>query len=265
MRAGIYRIKNIINNTIYIGSSLDAKTRIRLHKWMLNRDQDHDNIHLQRAWNKYGKVNFRFRVIESIEISSDLSNKAVKKLILSKEQEWIDYYNSIGPLYNICPTAGNRLGTIQSEYQKKTLSDFHRGKEKSSSHRQNISKAKIGVPRSKESVEKQKQLLIEYFEMHPEKVSSRKPKAITNASGKRSQEAVDKFSANAKKQFAGKEGHAELVRRSLLGAEKIRRYTDKVYIDVQKFREEGATHKEISERFSIPMGSIPVMLKRKVA
>lgn len=59
---GIYYIKNIINNTIYIGKSVDINRRFIRHKSELNKNC-HKNLHLQRAYNKYGKDNFEFGVI----------------------------------------------------------------------------------------------------------------------------------------------------------------------------------------------------------
>ena len=54
MKSGIYRIKNIINNNCYYGSSKDINKRWNKHKNELNKDK-HGNILLQRSWNKYGK------------------------------------------------------------------------------------------------------------------------------------------------------------------------------------------------------------------
>ena len=55
-KTGIYQIRNIINNKIYIGQSLNIKTRFLQHKQALRKNR-HPNQHLQNAWNKYGKSN----------------------------------------------------------------------------------------------------------------------------------------------------------------------------------------------------------------
>lgn len=53
MITGIYIIKNILNNKIYVGSTIDIKKRWRDHKWHL-KENKHHNSHLQASYNKYG-------------------------------------------------------------------------------------------------------------------------------------------------------------------------------------------------------------------
>lgn len=65
---GIYQIKNLINNKVYIGSSVNAEMRFYSHRRLL-RKGTHDNEHLQNAWNKYGENAFSFDVIELCEES----------------------------------------------------------------------------------------------------------------------------------------------------------------------------------------------------
>lgn len=79
-KIGIYKITCISNSKIYIGSSIDIKRRIQNHKAAL-RNNRHDNIHLQRAWNKYGENNFTFEIIE--EYSGDYQG------MLVLEENWI--------------------------------------------------------------------------------------------------------------------------------------------------------------------------------
>jgi group I intron endonuclease len=59
----IYKITNIVNDKIYIGSTKDFATRCRTHINELNKNT-HRNSKLQNSWNKYGKNNFRFEIIE---------------------------------------------------------------------------------------------------------------------------------------------------------------------------------------------------------
>lgn len=60
---GVYKITNIANGKIYIGSSKDIKDRWYQHTSKLN-SKNHGNIHLQNAWNKYGGEKFKFEIIE---------------------------------------------------------------------------------------------------------------------------------------------------------------------------------------------------------
>ena len=66
---GVYKITNMINGKIYIGSSNNIHNRWSQHKTSLNA-KTHNNIHLQNAWNLYGDHNFKFEIIE--ECSPDI-------------------------------------------------------------------------------------------------------------------------------------------------------------------------------------------------
>ena len=59
---GIYCIINIYNNKIYIGQSSNILKRKKEH-FITLKNGYHKNIHLQRAYNKYGKNNFIFKVL----------------------------------------------------------------------------------------------------------------------------------------------------------------------------------------------------------
>jgi group I intron endonuclease len=85
-RYGIYLIRNIESNKVYIGSTgstMGFKKRWNKHIWQLNNNK-HVNKHLQRSWNKYGKKSFEFMVIEECKDS----------ILIQREQAWMDYYNS---------------------------------------------------------------------------------------------------------------------------------------------------------------------------
>jgi group I intron endonuclease len=81
--SGVYQIVNLINGKRYIGSSKNIKSRWKEHLDKLNKNK-HYNIHLKNSWNKYGKENFKFEIIEEC-LENDLADK---------EQYWIDYYRS---------------------------------------------------------------------------------------------------------------------------------------------------------------------------
>lgn len=60
---GIYVIENKVNGKKYVGQSVNILLEWRVnHKNPLLRDKHH-NIHLQRAWNKYGESNFEHKII----------------------------------------------------------------------------------------------------------------------------------------------------------------------------------------------------------
>lgn len=101
---GIYIIKNKINNKVYIGQSIDIHKRWLNHKNKL-RKYKHDNIHLQRSWNKYGEENFEFSILE-------LCNK---KLLSKKEREYIKKYKANIDNYGYNLTDGGEKTIINKE------------------------------------------------------------------------------------------------------------------------------------------------------
>lgn len=77
---GIYEIRNIKNNKVYIGSSKNIENRWKQHLYMLKNNKHH-SVYLQNAWNKYGESNFSFSTIEIVKDENDL---------FDAEQEWMD-------------------------------------------------------------------------------------------------------------------------------------------------------------------------------
>lgn len=135
-KAGIYKIKNKINGKIYIGSSLNLKSRIRQHKTDL-KCKRHSNSYLQNSVNKYGLENFKFEVLEIIF----LSNREELNCILKTEEAfYIELYKSDNTNfgYNIMSAKEGRL--VCAESTKKKLSEYIRTPET----RQKISEAGKG-------------------------------------------------------------------------------------------------------------------------
>jgi hypothetical protein len=116
----IYKITNIINNKIYIGSASFYDKRKGIHIARL-RNNTHKNKYLQSSYNKHGENNFKFEIIEHV---------CSQKKLLNREQYWLDltqcYNTKIG--YNISKIAGSNLGNKMSEESKKKIGDFWRGK-----------------------------------------------------------------------------------------------------------------------------------------
>lgn len=111
----IYKINNKINNKMYIGSTDNYKKRFYTHKHELNNDK-HINIHLQRAWNKYGENNFEFKILEEC-------NEKVK---LEREQYYLDTLTPFYPSgYNIVKIAGcSSIGDGENHPNSKLSNDF---------------------------------------------------------------------------------------------------------------------------------------------
>lgn len=107
---GIYKIKNLINNKIYIGQSHNIEERIKRHKKRKDYEEYKD-IHLYRAMRKYGIENFSFEIIEECSIDR----------LDEREIYWIKYYNSFNEGYN--ETLGGGGGTLYDYNQIKNLWD----------------------------------------------------------------------------------------------------------------------------------------------
>lgn len=77
--AGIYQIRNLINNKIYLGSAYNLYNRYRIHKSTLINNK-HDNEHLQRSFNRYGRDNFVFELLEIVGNLTNIYDIEVKYL-----------------------------------------------------------------------------------------------------------------------------------------------------------------------------------------
>jgi group I intron endonuclease len=147
MTSGVYIIKNITNNKIYIGSTINVDRRLKKHLSLLRRGKHHSEP-LQRSWNKYGESNFVFYVREVCE----------KSKLIEREQYYIDKEK---PEYNICPNAASRLGYKHKKETKEKISKSLIGKPsgfKNKKHteetKKRLSEANLGKKMSKEAREK---------------------------------------------------------------------------------------------------------------
>lgn len=117
---GIYQFRNIINNTIYIGSALKLNKRRNRHLREL-RKNNHHSIKFQRSFNKYGENNFEFSILEYV---TDINN------LVEREQYYLDIIlfantedNQFDNLsLNIARVAYSSLGTKRSKESKLKMS-----------------------------------------------------------------------------------------------------------------------------------------------
>ena len=107
---GIYQIKCLINNQIYIGQSVNIEQRLSQHKCDLRHNR-HSNSHLQCSANKYGIENFEFTILKTIS-EDEYSQNTLDNL----EKEFISKYKSSlrGLGYNI-ESGGKSKGHISEE------------------------------------------------------------------------------------------------------------------------------------------------------
>ena len=79
---------------MYIGESVDIKSRWHTHKSELRRGVHHSE-RLQKDWKKYGEKAFRFSVVERFWFTKYANPNKLKIALLMREGYFIDRYNSI--------------------------------------------------------------------------------------------------------------------------------------------------------------------------
>jgi len=138
MNNGIYRIRNLVNTKLYLGSAAGKSgfdKRWNNHISELQRNV-HSNRHLQRAWNKHGESAFVFEIIEHIIRLEEMTDEKWKTLILQREQYYLDTilfancndqrFYKLG--YNVCRIAGNSTGVQHTDQSKANMSAAKIGK-----------------------------------------------------------------------------------------------------------------------------------------
>jgi group I intron endonuclease len=111
---GIYGIF-LSDGRCYVGSTAQAfKKRWNEHRQRLNKG-NHPNIHLIRAWQKYGSEAFEFKILETCNIDKE-------EIRILKENFWI---GKLKPEFNMAPVAGSVKGIKRREETKKLLSELN--------------------------------------------------------------------------------------------------------------------------------------------
>lgn len=112
---GIYRITNLTNERIYIGSTYRFKSRARNHSNDLVANR-HLNRFLQNDYNKCGTEAFLFEVIEVVS--------GERKLRVEREQYHIDqWYDNQKNCYNLVKQAMDNRGGTRNKKQTDPLTD----------------------------------------------------------------------------------------------------------------------------------------------
>lgn len=86
---GIYAIITLHNNKVYVGRANSFQRRFRKHREALKYNK-HYSKYLQRVYNKYGKENIYYIILENVCIANQEN----------RELYWIQYFNSVKEGYN---------------------------------------------------------------------------------------------------------------------------------------------------------------------
>lgn len=143
---GVYCWCNKVNGKVYVGGARHSLTgrKCRYIREYLKNGHGH-NIHLLRAWNKYGLDNFEFVVLE----------RCPREQVDARENYWLTKLNAANKRYgyNICKVAGSMLGIKHTAATKKKISLARigkpgpmLGKNHTEETRQKMSLAKKGKP-----------------------------------------------------------------------------------------------------------------------
>lgn len=136
--AGIYLIRNLVGNKIYVGSTNDLDRRKDEHFSKLRRNK-HNNPHLQYSFNKYGEENFIFEII-----SYESVNSIIEERQLRDKEIWLINFLDEDKRYNVVLSATNPMyGRTHSEETKRKMSESQLG-----------NKNNLGKKRSLETKEK---------------------------------------------------------------------------------------------------------------
>lgn len=155
MKTGIYKIFNIINEKFYIGSACHFYNRKSKHLTQL-RKSEHNNIHLQNSYNKYGEQVFKFFLIEECK----------KEELPIREQFYIA---TLKPDYNICKLVEGRWGVSHRQEVKEKISNgvqkYHNEIGHSEETKRKIAQTLTGKKQSLETIEKRKQANIKAWKL----------------------------------------------------------------------------------------------------
>ena len=94
---GIYLITNTVNNKHYVGQAINLRKRLSSHLHTIINKTSLQHILLYRAVEKHGIDNFKFEIIETIELTS---KEETKKILDELEIRYIEEYDSYNNGYN---------------------------------------------------------------------------------------------------------------------------------------------------------------------
>lgn len=119
--SGIYQIRNLINNKVYIGRTGCFYLRYYAHlRSFKHRDKNEINNHLLNAINKYGINNFSFEILEICD----------KDFCVDREVFWILTKKALDPKrgYNLRSKADGKVFTSQEVKKRISESIKHKWK-----------------------------------------------------------------------------------------------------------------------------------------
>lgn len=125
----IYMYISSLDNKVYyyVGSSLELTKRLSSHRYLIINKEEYKNRGsplFYKAVKKHGWLNFKFAVLEYVDLNHGLDPKQNRKTLLFKEQYYLD---NINPSLNVCKMADSPLGVKRDITFSRNLSKSRRG------------------------------------------------------------------------------------------------------------------------------------------
>lgn len=150
---GIYAIVNTLNNKVYVGRAANLRKRWLQHKSNLNNSKHHSR-HLQNAWEKHGKENFKFiPLVLNLTIESEIQN--IENYYIVGYQSCKEEFG-----YNLAMASGTNKGVKYSEESRAKMRVAQKGRTFTQEAKERISKTLTGKVQSEQTIEKRRSKLI---------------------------------------------------------------------------------------------------------
>lgn len=91
---GVFAIRNMVNDKVFVGVGQDLNGIINRHRFQL-ASGIHQNIRLQNEWNEFGSHNFAFEILEQLNHSGVPHVEGLDELELL-EKLWLERLRPFG-------------------------------------------------------------------------------------------------------------------------------------------------------------------------
>lgn len=117
---GVYKITNILSERYYIGYSTNINKRFKTHRYKL-RNNIHDNLFLQRAYNLDGEDKFQYEIIHicgSVDEAKNIELQYLTDLTIRDKLYNLHFNNSGGDMLSHHPNKEEIRGRINKSYSE---------------------------------------------------------------------------------------------------------------------------------------------------